>query len=259
MDTRLAQIVSRIPKVRRAVPRDPRAAVVAIVIALCQVSTPTRAQAPAGGTNGAVPSLFGQRTLGTLSGPGRGLLGSSGGPAQALFQSGNLLSGNERFLRGNEQGQFVGRDARSVTELFRSLTGGPSDQRGSRRGGVDRGSGGRDAHRTRFGPGGGRGPAGVSRARRPPTRLRVAFAHRSPPSVTTVEHLRSRLNGHLRRRATAVQIDPELRGRTLILRGTVATAGDRALAERLARLEPGVSRVQNRLRVAADPLGHAPR
>ncbi|MFV2067349.1 MAG: BON domain-containing protein [Pirellulales bacterium] len=53
-------------------------------------------------------------------------------------------------------------------------------------------------------------------------------------------------------------IDPELRERTLILRGTVASEDDRALAERLARLEPGVSHVENRLRVADGRSDRAP-
>ncbi len=45
----------------------------------------------------------------------------------------------------------------------------------------------------------------------------------------------------------------EIRGRTLILRGTVATDHDRQLAERVARLEPGVDQVQNQLVVASHP------
>ena len=42
----------------------------------------------------------------------------------------------------------------------------------------------------------------------------------------------------------------EIQGRTVILRGSVATEHDRDLAERVVRLEPGVEQVQNQLVVA---------
>jgi hypothetical protein len=43
----------------------------------------------------------------------------------------------------------------------------------------------------------------------------------------------------------------ELAGRTAFLRGVVATERDRALLERLASLEPGVSRVENLVTIQA--------
>jgi hypothetical protein len=39
---------------------------------------------------------------------------------------------------------------------------------------------------------------------------------------------------------------------TVVLRGTVATASDRRVAERMAKLEPGVDRVQNELVVGTN-------
>lgn len=62
-----------------------------------------------------------------------------------------------------------------------------------------------------------------------------------------------RLTGLLRRSSRIQQVTPievELRGRTAILRGTVATAHDRDLARLAVLLEPGISQVRNELAVA---------
>jgi hypothetical protein len=63
----------------------------------------------------------------------------------------------------------------------------------------------------------------------------------------------SRLTGLLRRSPRIQQVTPievELRGRTAILRGTVATDHDRDLARLAVLLEPGVAQVRNELAVA---------
>jgi len=44
-------------------------------------------------------------------------------------------------------------------------------------------------------------------------------------------------------------VNVQIRDRTAILQGTVANEGDRRMSEMLMRLEPGVSRVQNRISV----------
>ncbi|MBI3836476.1 MAG: BON domain-containing protein [Planctomycetia bacterium] len=55
-------------------------------------------------------------------------------------------------------------------------------------------------------------------------------------------------------------LEVSLEGRTATLRGTVASTRDRALAELLLRLEPGVSDVQNDLKVkpVAEPIANPP-
>ena len=55
-------------------------------------------------------------------------------------------------------------------------------------------------------------------------------------------------------------LEVSLEGRTATLRGTVASTKDRELAELWVRLEPGVSDVQNDLRVkpAAEPIANPP-
>ena len=108
-----------------------------------------------------------------------------------------------------------------------------------------------------FGLGGmGTGAYGAGRGtmanREVPATLQVAFDHPQPQ--------RSQVNSKLAERLTR---SPTIRFRsplevnlqsdgTVVLRGTVATAHDRAVAERLARLEPGVWRVQNELQVATE-------
>jgi len=108
-----------------------------------------------------------------------------------------------------------------------------------------------------FGLGGmGAGTYGAGRGtmanREIPATLQVAFEHPQPQ--------RSQVNSKLAERLTR---SPSIRFRsplevnlqsdgTVVLRGTVATAHDRAVAERLARLEPGVWKVQNELQVATE-------
>ncbi len=82
--------------------------------------------------------------------------------------------------------------------------------------------------------------------------VRVAF---NPP-VENSEQIAAELAARLSRipglknapQAANVQVD--LEGRTAILKGTVPTANDRLVLERLLLLEPGVDKVQNELVVA---------
>jgi len=58
--------------------------------------------------------------------------------------------------------------------------------------------------------------------------------------------------------AALTPIEVELSGRTAILRGTVASAAERDLAQRVVLLEPGVSQVKNELVVAGPNNGELP-
>jgi len=81
--------------------------------------------------------------------------------------------------------------------------------------------------------------------------LRLGFAR--PRSVATASAASLRLAERLKkiRQVEAVgEIAVSSVGRTVVLRGTVATEQARSLAERVALLEPGVSEVQNELTVA---------
>ena len=59
--------------------------------------------------------------------------------------------------------------------------------------------------------------------------------------------------------ASAGGVNVQIEGKTAVLRGTVASDHDRALAQQLAMLEPGVSQVKNELQVAGSaPRGASP-
>ena len=92
-----------------------------------------------------------------------------------------------------------------------------------------------------------------------------------PPRLTLGDELtesrpvevQSALRQRLKRYQTLRSFGPlevSVEGRTAILRGTVATAKERALAELLVQLEPGVSTVQNDLTVkpAAERIASPP-
>ena len=89
------------------------------------------------------------------------------------------------------------------------------------------------------------------------TSLRVAFGY----TRTTPEKIRTTLAGRLQksqriRTLSAVQV--HLENGTATLRGVVATDHDRALAERLTRLEAGIWRVKNELTVAPPAAAEPP-
>jgi hypothetical protein len=77
-------------------------------------------------------------------------------------------------------------------------------------------------------------------------RLVVGFSHASPAS--------RELQGDMSRRLRIMggEVEVLVAGRTAILRGTVASAEDRDLAQILASFEPGISTVRNELKVALE-------
>ena len=82
------------------------------------------------------------------------------------------------------------------------------------------------------------------------TQMTVGFQYprlEAPQLRTTIER---RLNSTSRIQ-TRGPLQMELSDRTATLRGVVATEEDRALAVRMARLEPGISEVVDQLSVAA--------
>jgi osmotically-inducible protein OsmY len=83
-------------------------------------------------------------------------------------------------------------------------------------------------------------------------RLRVAFTYHRLNSVDVGATLTKRLNRSKRIRSTSL-LYVEVKDRTAVLRGHVATKNDRAVAGQLAMLEAGVSRVQNELKVSPSP------
>ncbi|MEM9367561.1 MAG: BON domain-containing protein [Planctomycetota bacterium] len=182
---------------------------------------------------------------------------AAGGQQAGLLNSDVGLSVDEAFQGGIQRGDSVGQSQTVVGGAADSTAGGGAG--GGRAGGGGFGGlggfgGGLGAA---FGNlfGGGRN-AGTSST--PPLRTRlksaVSVAPKAPGTVRlqaaqTLERAgQSRLNPA----ATAGQngfrgVSVQMQARTAILTGTVTTERERRMAELMMRLEPGVSRVDNRL------------
>lgn len=93
-------------------------------------------------------------------------------------------------------------------------------------------------------------------------RYHIGFEYRQPSSaqlaglrqrVIDVDSLRVAQQRSERPRGVLAQVQVTQQNGQVVLRGSVPTAEDRALAERLLRLEPGVYRVRNELSVDSPP------
>jgi hypothetical protein len=81
-----------------------------------------------------------------------------------------------------------------------------------------------------------------------PPQLAVSFAYSAPPAEKLPALLHQRLADCPQLHAIG-PIEVSMTGRTAIVRGTVASARDQFLAQQLLLFEPGISAVQNELRV----------
>jgi hypothetical protein len=84
-------------------------------------------------------------------------------------------------------------------------------------------------------------------------RLRVDFDYPKLTDAAVTADLSGRLQAAMSRLEPLPDVTVQVHDRTAILEGVVASATLRTLAEQLVRLEPGVSRIENRLQVT-EPL-----
>jgi hypothetical protein len=197
-----------------------------------------------GGSRGSSTGTFGSRTLGGGATRGqRSFGGRQGLGAQASGQVGNI-SGNERFLRGNRQGQFVGGDAASMQSFIGSLQAGQGRNNmgmGNQIAGGRRNNG-RNVNNEQ--------QQGNSRSRE--ERYRPTFRVAFDPPAPAPSRISDTLTARLQKSKRLEFVSPPqvaMSGRTAILTGEVATDHDRSLAEQVVLLEAGVSQVQNNLTV----------
>ena len=195
------------------------------------------------GANGARGGAFG-------GGQARGGLGVNGaadangasgmgGVGQGPMAEGLANSAGERF----QEGGFVGRDADDVRAGFESQSGrrgttGMLDMM------VENLNEMRDSRRRWR----------EQNAAPPPIRVQLRPAFDLP--VGTALHSAPEIQTRLTKQMTKLGVgspQTELQGRTLVVRGVVATERDRELISRLALLEPGVSQVENLLEIQAPP------
>jgi len=199
-------------------------------------------------TSASSPSMFSgsaSRSGGAAGGRGQSGAGAAMGQnGEFQLGSGGTTTGSERYMRGNRQsGNFVGSDATEVSQFFSALTGG-------RAGAGSGGDSGLRANNNRGNDFNNQGQD-QSGSTTIPHRLVVSFRYAAPRIQLPVVNASGgiTLKG-LNRLQSRGPLNVELRERTAILRGVVATDHDRALAETLTLLEPGISQVQNELTVA---------
>jgi hypothetical protein len=232
-----------------------------------------------GSSSSGQSGMFGNRSLGSSLSAGQGsAFGSSssvGGPSglsggsmgfgAQTGRQGSIGQGGAANTAGQARraGDFVGATAQQLAGS--GFVGAAQAETGSGQGYGGGGYGGNrfssmlssEFGQSRMGQWGGMGGAGLfggratSNAAAIRTVLTVGFDAPAVNSQKVSSTLAKRLSGlpalHWR---SPCQV--EIRGRTTILQGTVATQHDRDLAERVARLEATVEQVQNRIAVAAD-------
>jgi hypothetical protein len=214
---------------------------------------------------------FGNRTVGSSSGLSspRNSSGTGGQTGQNPSTNGMTLmqsvdggvSGTERYIRGNRQNQFVGvgsEDVRAVGvadmsasgagQQFGSLLGGRNS--GNLLGQLMQGSQFNQPGRTQSG-----------RGSTPQLRVPISLGFTPRPIATSriTVQLQTRL-GRLPALTTVEPLEVALEGEAVVLRGTVASEGDRQLAEELLMMAPEVTKVKNELKVQglADTGASAP-
>lgn len=188
--------------------------------------------------------MFGSRQLGVLLSPGQtpGSIANRADPA--VNNPGGTITGAERFVRGARQAtDFVGTDVgdrrsfvgRIQSRMRRSQPLPPLQPKPETN--VNQPA-----------------PQNESGTNFYPPRLTLGPGMPEMPLMA----VQSALERHLERSERIQWTGPwevSMIGRTAVLQGDVASEQDRALAEALAQFEPGVSEVQNDLRVTGPPAG----
>ena len=194
----------------------------------------------------------------------RGLGGQEELELEKLEGAVRLFSPDQFRVGSRKVGQFVGSSLFDPSLFVGAATSGRQSAAGSSRGlspqrGGTQGNTRGGMGSNRFPPGMGEpglgGPGGPG-GRSGPTQVRAAMRMAFQAPQIDASQINAALVQRLQR-SDHVQIrlpvEVTVEGRTVTLRGQVATAYDRILAERFVRLEPGISQVANELVVAQDP------
>jgi hypothetical protein len=155
---------------------------------------------------------------------------------------------NERFIRGNRRpGEFVGKgDMRERKGFVGTQQGGQS---GRARPAV--------TGRIQVAPDANRGAPGAGHSGPSEPRLAVGFDVTLPTAERLAASLARQLQASPGFQATG-RIEVSVADGIATLRGEVASARDRTLAEQLALFEPGIDSVRNELKVKPQPQSLAP-
>jgi osmotically-inducible protein OsmY len=189
---------------------------------------------------------------------GFGMSSGFGGRQSSMGSSGLFGSSSMFGTRTQQSGGFIGVDTQDVRNVMQTMGGTPSSSQSSRTtrtgltqpGTTRRPTQGystqnqRARSSTRSGYG--------SRQSEIRTVVRVGFDYTPPPPAQLGSTVAARLEDCTRIRLRS-PVEVSMEGTTAVLRGVVATEHDRVMAEQLARLEPGIWKVQNELTVAPPP------
>jgi len=204
-----------------------------VVLGFCPAARAQQNQASGRTQNLSVLSGAGGRT--TVGGTGGGTPSAMG--VITPYESGGFVGAGVEDVRSAMTATGAAREGSQTTG--RGQTGFGASQLG--RGGQSRRGGGAFGSRT---------STPEIRAR-----LRTGFRFARPAPAQRSSRLASRMekSSWLQHRSP---MEVTIEGGTAVLRGVVATEHDRVLAERVAKLEPGVRRVENLLTLA--PASESP-
>ncbi|MBN2477153.1 MAG: BON domain-containing protein [Pirellulales bacterium] len=197
--------------------------------------------------------LFGTRSVGGGATQSTRTFGGAGGSMASQTQANvGQVDSSDRFVRGSRQaGAFVGVDSSDAQNFLGAVQAGAGNRAtGQTLSGLS----------TRGGAGANqRGNAGRARQSRTDIRtsLRVAFDYPTAPPTAVGTTLARRLTGSQRFQSLSA-LEVLVKDGTATLRGAVANANDRGLAERLVLLEPGIWHVKNELLIAEVPAEPEP-
>jgi len=253
-----------------------RLVVLGVALAALGLADVCRAQSRSGGSSmGSSGMSSGMSSMGSSMGMGSSGMGSMGGGMGSMgsmgssgsssgmfgsrsLGSGTLSAGNRSFggssFMNNRRttNSFVGGNSQTALANMQQMSGSMATGVGV---GGNRGLTGMQGmrgnnNRNRMGMNGMQGLQ--SRANVPQFRaaLRADFEHRAP-EVSAISANLSRRIGDAHSLTINAPVDVVVDGQTVILRGEVATEHDRRVAEQLARLEPGVWKIQNELVVSS--------
>jgi osmotically-inducible protein OsmY len=221
--------------------------------ALGQSSSGAFGNRSVGGSFSPAPSSFsgsaagrgGAGGFGATGGAAAGGIGTIAGATQRADNAGEV-TGSERFVRQARQpGQFVGSDSRDAGANFLSQLATASVMNAGR----PLANNNTDVNRS------------TSTSANSQYIVRVKTDYSSIAPITSPSKIGATLANRLtqsKRIAHQGPIEVRLEGATAVLTGYVATVHDRALAERVALLEPGVAGVRNELLVTIPPTQTPP-
>ena len=194
----------------------------------------------ASGAGGTSSGAFGSRNLGGGVSAGQSSFSGANRGKNTVGTPGEVggLQGNERFTRnGRAAGQFVGADGADTANMIGIMAGAQN----AALQGLSRSL-------SNLNPNQGK-QEGNLRAKKTVRAVRsVEFEYKAPQVAVINTNLATRLT---KSKAVLAQgnIAVAMEGRTAVLMGVVANEHSRDLAARLCLLEPGVSKVENRLTI----------